>query len=88
MKCGTENQDSRKFCGECSEALILACAECGSQNEPGVKFCGECGVKLSVAAPAAKRKIPDLEHQFVAMHNAMPPSERTSWRRPTVKTGS
>jgi class 3 adenylate cyclase/tetratricopeptide (TPR) repeat protein len=50
--CGTENEPTRKFCGECGSPLALACGECGSANTPGVKFCGECGASLG-AAPAA-----------------------------------
>jgi predicted ATPase/class 3 adenylate cyclase len=68
--CGTENEATRKFCGECGSPLAVACAECGSANTAGVKFCGECGSPLGeqdsadtsipqVAAPglAAERKL-------------------------------
>jgi predicted ATPase/class 3 adenylate cyclase len=44
--CGSENESTRKFCGECGSPLAVACGECGSPNTPGVKFCGECGSPL------------------------------------------
>src|SRR5262245_32859430 len=50
--CGSENEGTRKSCGECGSPLAIACAECGSANTPGVKFCGECGSPL-VAQPSA-----------------------------------
>jgi predicted ATPase/class 3 adenylate cyclase len=63
--CGTENEATRKFCGECGSPLAVICAECGSANTPGVKFCGECGTALGTApvaretpeAPAAERRL-------------------------------
>jgi predicted ATPase/class 3 adenylate cyclase len=63
--CGTENEATRKFCGECGRPLAVICAECGSANTPGVKFCGECGTALGTApvaretpeAPAAERRL-------------------------------
>jgi predicted ATPase/class 3 adenylate cyclase len=48
--CGSENEATRKFCGECGSPLAVACAECGSANTPGVKFCGECGSPLVAQA--------------------------------------
>jgi class 3 adenylate cyclase/tetratricopeptide (TPR) repeat protein len=50
--CGMENEEGRKFCGECGAALAVVCAECGTRNSPGAKFCGECGSTLSAALPA------------------------------------
>jgi class 3 adenylate cyclase len=50
--CGSENEATRKFCGECGSPLAIACAECGSPNAPGVKFCGECGSPLVAQASA------------------------------------
>jgi class 3 adenylate cyclase/tetratricopeptide (TPR) repeat protein len=50
--CGTENEEGRKFCGECGAPLAVVCAECGTRNSPGAKFCGECGSTLSAALPA------------------------------------
>jgi class 3 adenylate cyclase/tetratricopeptide (TPR) repeat protein len=54
--CGTENDEGRKFCGECGAPLAVACAACGTPNSPGAKFCGECGATLG--APVAARAQP------------------------------
>jgi hypothetical protein len=55
-KCGSDNGDGRRFCGECGTPLNARCASCGAENEPTEKFCGDCGVALSgkVQAGAAK----------------------------------
>jgi uncharacterized membrane protein YvbJ len=50
--CGTENEEGRKFCGECGAPLATVCAACGTHNSPGAKFCGECGATLGASAPA------------------------------------
>jgi class 3 adenylate cyclase/tetratricopeptide (TPR) repeat protein len=61
--CGTENEATRKFCGECGSPLVVVCAGCGGANTPGVKFCGECGTALQPVetgrdtAPTAERKL-------------------------------
>ena len=47
--CGTENEEGRKFCGECGAPLAVVCAECGTRNSPGAKFCGECGATLGTS---------------------------------------
>ncbi|MBA2641924.1 MAG: zinc ribbon domain-containing protein, partial [Actinobacteria bacterium] len=58
--CGSANELSRKFCGECGTALAQACPSCGAANAPAVKFCGECGAALSAqpreapSAPASR----------------------------------
>ncbi len=50
--CGTENEEGRKFCGECGAPLAIVCAACGTRNSPGAKFCGECGATLGAPARA------------------------------------
>ena len=45
-QCGTENDDLRKFCSECGEALVFRCPKCNAENKPADKFCGECGAPL------------------------------------------
>ncbi len=47
--CGSANEPTRKFCGECGSALAVACPNCGAANAPTVKFCGECGTNLRAA---------------------------------------
>src|SRR5579863_191355 len=53
-KCGADNRQERRFCGQCGQPLKLTCSACGAQNEPGERFCGDCGAALAgQAAPAA-----------------------------------
>jgi class 3 adenylate cyclase/tetratricopeptide (TPR) repeat protein len=49
-KCQAENRETRKFCKECGEKLVLVCDECGYENLPDEKFCGECGRDLSTSS--------------------------------------
>jgi class 3 adenylate cyclase/tetratricopeptide (TPR) repeat protein len=52
-KCGCENPESQRFCGDCGSPLGNRCARCGAENPAGQKFCGDCGADLSqpTAAP-------------------------------------
>ena len=45
-KCGFENPEGMKFCGECGVRLENLCPICGFDNPPGFKFCGGCGASL------------------------------------------
>ena len=63
--CSAENEEGRKFCGECGVPLARACPACGTANGPGTKFCGECGTSLvgtavgptATSAPTAERRL-------------------------------
>ena len=49
MKCPTchfENQEGKRFCGECGAKLEVLCPSCHSPNPPQFKFCGDCGADL------------------------------------------
>ena len=46
-QCSAENSETRKFCRECGEKLVLKCPKCNSENLPGDKFCGDCGCDLA-----------------------------------------
>src|SRR5713226_1555268 len=46
-KCGFENPEGMKFCGQCTNALALVCPKCRFENPPGFKFCGQCTAALS-----------------------------------------
>src|SRR5260370_32999934 len=48
-KCGFENPDGMKFCGQCAAPLALVCPKCHFQNPPGFKFCGQCTAALGPA---------------------------------------
>src|SRR5437773_6855816 len=66
--CGTENEATRKFCGECGSPLALVCGDCGSANTPGVKFCGECGASLGTTSQATKApEPPAAERRLVSV---------------------
>jgi hypothetical protein len=49
-RCGFENPEGLKFCGECGTAVTAPCPRCGFVNPPQFKFCGDCGVPLVPAS--------------------------------------
>src|SRR5262249_49813096 len=49
-KCGFENPEGMKFCGQCTNPLAMVCPKCRFENPPGFKFCGQCTAPLSAAA--------------------------------------
>jgi class 3 adenylate cyclase/tetratricopeptide (TPR) repeat protein len=51
-KCGFENPDGMKFCGNCGASLANRCSRCGSENPAPFKFCGQCGAPLQPQGPA------------------------------------
>ena len=66
--CNTENEQGRKFCGECGAPLALPCPSCRALNAPGLKFCGECGSPLTsqprpvvVEMPRSTGVVQDIE---------------------------
>jgi hypothetical protein len=67
--CSTENEDGRKFCGECGRVLALVCPVCGASNGPGSKFCGECGAPLEAlpAEPAPSAPAQSAERRLVSV---------------------
>jgi len=44
--CESENDERRKFCGECGETLSIICPSCGFENLPKDNFCGDCRYDL------------------------------------------
>ncbi len=56
-KCGTENPDSLKFCGECGTPTGIPCPYCKHRNPKTAKVCAACERELGTgAAPAAERR--------------------------------
>ena len=49
-RCQHENETGAKFCEECAEPLVRACAGCGRQLSPTAKFCPECARPTGLAA--------------------------------------
>ncbi|MGB9112561.1 MAG: zinc-ribbon domain-containing protein, partial [Acidimicrobiales bacterium] len=66
--CGSENEDSARFCGDCGGPLALTCPNCGATASAGKRFCQQCGAPLgstSASFAASEVRAP-----------APPPSER------------
>jgi class 3 adenylate cyclase/tetratricopeptide (TPR) repeat protein len=53
--CGHENEDDRKFCGQCGTRLAQMCPSCGHANPPADRFCGDCGGPLAGTSADASR---------------------------------
>ena len=56
-KCGFENPEGMKFCGQCTNPLALICPKCRFQNPPVFKFCGQCTSPLSASEIKAASSI-------------------------------
>ena len=56
-KCGFENPEGMKFCGQCTNPLALICPKCRFENPPGFKFCGQCSAPLSASEVKAAPSI-------------------------------
>jgi hypothetical protein len=50
-KCGFDNPEGMKFCGQCTTPLALGRPNCRFVNPPGFKLCGQCTTALT-GAPA------------------------------------
>src|SRR5260370_41214148 len=77
-KCGFENPEGIKFCGQCTDALALVCPKCRFENPPGFKFCGQCTAPLGEAAKPAAANSPIL------IGEATPLADVTQGERKTV----
>src|SRR6202163_2043000 len=76
--CGSENPDSKRFCGDCGSPLASRCARCGVENPAGKKFCGDCGADLS-HPPLARRSAEHAAAPVVGEHgepHEVPEGER------------
>src|SRR5215472_4828389 len=71
-KCGAENPEGKKFCGDCGAALENRCAQCGSDNPTGKLFCGDCGAAL--AASGAPAQSSSSSQTTVEVRSPTPPS--------------
>jgi class 3 adenylate cyclase/tetratricopeptide (TPR) repeat protein len=61
-RCGFENPEGMKFCGQCASPLGRRCPHCGFDNPPGFAFCGQSATPLtaapSIAAPSPQTYTP------------------------------
>ena len=53
-KCGSDNPEGKKFCGDCGAPLTNRCPKCNTENPPGKRFCGDCGTALPAISVAAR----------------------------------
>ncbi|MFQ5668474.1 MAG: zinc-ribbon domain-containing protein, partial [Candidatus Binatia bacterium] len=58
-KCGHENREGARFCGECAASLApdIPCSACGTINPTGQKFCDECGASLGEAVDSRPPRV-------------------------------
>jgi membrane protease subunit (stomatin/prohibitin family) len=62
-KCGFQNPQTTKFCGNCGAPLQaggITCPKCGTSNAAGTKFCSNCGTALqaTVKCPKCENEVP------------------------------
>src|SRR5215472_16638167 len=58
-KCGVENPDRARFCGECASPFTRRCPSCDTENSPTAKFCIECANPLEAGTtPATADAVP------------------------------
>jgi class 3 adenylate cyclase len=53
-RCGSNDVDGRKFCGDCGSPLPWKCPVCGGENHPEKRFCGGCGTAMEAVPGPAK----------------------------------
>jgi len=56
-KCGFENREGAKFCGNCRTKLVLFCPSCAAENQPNLNFCDQCGQPLSTPSKPAPKDL-------------------------------
>jgi uncharacterized membrane protein YvbJ len=58
-KCGTENDESSKFCSKCGQNLLLklACGKCGTLLKSNAIYCAECGEKFEYQSTSDKSSL-------------------------------
>ena len=60
-KCGSDNRDGRKFCGECGAPLNARCASCGARTSRQRSFAVIAGVVLAGKVQAGSVKAPAIQ---------------------------
>jgi hypothetical protein len=57
-RCGFENPEGLKFCGECGTAVTAPCPTCGSADLPRFQFCGDGGAREASPSRTAPPRCP------------------------------
>ena len=47
--CSHDNDEARRYCGQCGTNLLPVCVRCGFQNRAPDRYCGGCGAGLAIA---------------------------------------
>jgi class 3 adenylate cyclase len=77
-KCGFENPDGMKFCGQCTNPLALICPKCSFENPAAFRFCGQCATALGTAAK------PTPDNSPIRIGEVAPDSANLEGERKTV----
>lgn len=56
-KCGSDVEETQKFCPECGEKVGNFCKSCGEKLDKKQKFCPECGASQVFSCPKCKKEI-------------------------------
>ncbi len=58
-RCGTENEPSAQFCGECGATVERkVCPRCGTANPAEAQFCEQCGVRITpIICPQCRAEV-------------------------------
>jgi len=57
-KCGSENSEGKRFCGDCGAPLENRCPQCGADNPAGKRFCADCGAALAASGGSVRSPDP------------------------------
>jgi class 3 adenylate cyclase/tetratricopeptide (TPR) repeat protein len=81
LKCGSDNQEGRKFCTNCGTPLVATCPKCSAPLQPNERFCGECGAAIGSSAACAPSS---AQPGLVQSSDAIPATEVIDGERKTV----
>jgi class 3 adenylate cyclase len=70
-KCQAENDEKRKFCGQCGAKLVWLCPQCNFENSPRDIFCGECGQPLDYPAKPIPKE-PSFDEKIAKIQKYLP----------------
>ncbi len=79
-KCGFENPDPMKFCGECGAKLERICPRCSLSNPPEFKFCGGCGSKFVEPGPTSLDPSPPASYTPKHLADEILTSKLVPWK--------